>query len=110
MTLLAPFFTEMEHFIDSSRKAVAAGEELSLAGLDERIDALCERVLALSQEERLIYESRLQELLLGLNALGLDMKANMGLPNDIPQHRTASVAYKTADSRDNFGARAPEEE
>lgn len=107
MTAVAPFFSEMEQYIADSRATVAAGKELELAGLDDKIDALCNRILELSQDERMLYESRLQELLGSLNALGNEMRAQ-GDVKEIPQHRKASVAYQTADSRDNFGKRDKE--
>ena len=105
MTQVAPFFSELEKYIEGGRAAIAAGEELSLAGLDDNIDTLCTMIMALSEEERLMYEERLKELLGRLNALGLELKAQMEGVKELPKHRNASVAYQTADSRDNFGVR-----
>lgn len=105
MIAVAPFFTEMENYIATSRATVAAGEELSLIGLDENIGKLCDLIMELSQEEKMLYEDRLRELLESLNALGNEMRVAEGDLKDISTHRNASVAYKTADSRDNFGKR-----
>lgn len=105
MSQVAPFFSEMEKYISDSRSAVAAGKEFELTGLDEKIDKLCALILDLSDEERMMYENRLQDLLASLNALGLEMKEQVEGVKNIPQHRNANVAYRTADSRDNFGKR-----
>jgi hypothetical protein len=105
MTQLAGFFTEMEKYIADSRKTLAEGKDLSLDGMDKRIAELCDKVWELMPEQRTLYEDRLRTLLENLNALGLEMKAQMEGIKDIPQHRRANVAYKTADSRDNFGRR-----
>lgn len=109
MSQVAPFFSEMEHYISESRAAIANGQEVELLGLDEKINRLCEMVEGLSKEEQMMYEDRLQALLEELNALGLDLKAQHESIRNIPLHRNANVAYKTADSRDNFGIRKDEE-
>ncbi|MDX2073554.1 MAG: hypothetical protein SFX19_04215 [Alphaproteobacteria bacterium] len=108
MTEIAPLFTEMEQYIAASRATVAAGEELEMHKLDERIGQLCDMIEALSNDDRRTYESRLQELLSNLNALGNEMREQSGNVAEIPKHRNASVAYQTADSRDNFGKRDKE--
>lgn len=107
MTQVAPFFTEMEKFIADGRATVAAGDELSLLGLDNRIEQLCTIIAALSPEEQMMYEARLQDLLAGLNALGLELKQQFE-GGVIVQHKNAAIAYQTADSRDNFGVREEE--
>lgn len=108
MTTIPAFFSEMERYIADSRKAVAEARDFELVGLDNNIDALCNMILALSQEERLLYETDLQNLLGNLNTLGNEMRDQFGAVQEIPQHRKASVAYQTADSRDNFGNREEE--
>ena len=104
---VTPFFAEMEHFIGECRKMVDEGQEPDMQGLDNKTGTLCEMILALSQDERVLHERRLQELLASLNTLGNEMRIKEGI-KEIPQHRNASVAYKTADSRDNFGKRDEE--
>ncbi len=101
------FFSNMEEYIASSRAAVAAGDDLDMAGLDNAIETLCDMIQTMPAGDQQLYEPRLQDLLMSLNALGQEMKAQAGL-QDIPKHRNASVAYKTADSRDNFGKRDDE--
>lgn len=109
MTQVGPFFAEMEQYISDSRAAVAEGKEFELTALDEKIGRLCDMVLALSPEEQSLYEGRLEELLGGLNALGLELKSQHEDTKNIPMHRQANVAYRTADSRDNFGIRDEDE-
>ncbi len=109
MTTVPAFFTEMERYIEGSRKAVAEAKDFDLTGLDGKIDALCNMILELSQEERILYEVDLQNLLGNLNALGNEMRDQFSNVQEIPQHRKASIAYQTADSRDNFGNRDEEE-
>jgi archaellum component FlaC len=105
MSQVAPFFAEMEQFIEQGRATIAAGQELSLVGLDENIDRLCTLMMELSQEERMMYENRLQDLLGGLNTLGNELREQVSAIQEIPQHRNATIAYQRADSRDNFGIR-----
>jgi len=109
MNDIAPFFTEMEDYIRICRETIAVCEDVQLTGLDDRIDRLCNLVLALSPDERLQYEERLQTLLADLNSLGEEMRAQYVGVTELPKHRNASVAYKTADSRDNFGKRDEKE-
>lgn len=108
---VGPFFNDMEKFISDSRAHIAAGQDVDMAGLDSNIEKLCNMILALSDEEQRLYEDRMRDMLVSLNELGIELKAQMeGDVRDIPMHRAASVAYKTADSRDNFGIRKEDEE
>lgn len=105
---VGPFFKEMETYISESRIAVASGKEIDLHGLNVKIEELCNMILNLSPDDQRLYEDRLQELLSSLNSLGLEMKAQFEVM-DFAAHRQANVAYKTADSRDNFGKRDDED-
>lgn len=105
MTQVAPFFAEMESYIATSRQKIAAGKDIELKGLDEKIEALCNLIISLSPEEQNLYQGRLEDLLGDLNSLGNELKTQMDGFKDLPTHRHANVAYKTADSRDNFGKR-----
>lgn len=107
MSQVTTLFSEMERYISESRSHVADGKDISLQSLDANIEKLCNMVLTLTPEDQEIYEPRLQGLLLNLNALGLEMKEQNSL-HELPMRRNASVAYKTADSRDNFGKRDEE--
>ena len=110
MTQVELFFSEMENYIAESRKVVAQSRELDMRGLDEKIEALCNMILELDKDGQAQYEDRLRNLLGNLNELGNEMRAQVEGIKDIPQHRAASVAYKTADSRDNFGHRPKTDE
>ena len=100
----ATLFAELEEYVASSRAQVEAGADVDLAGLDANIEKLCNLVLSMSPDDQQLYAPRLEDLLHGLNALGLALKAQHDI-TQLPMHRNASVAYKTADSRDNFGRR-----
>lgn len=102
MNPVEPFFTEMQDFIQESRDKLAAGKDIDMLGLDIKVEALCNMVLDLPQPDRVRYEPKLQHLLEGLNALGNELRDKMG---GVSEHKRAHAAYKTADSRDNFGNR-----
>lgn len=110
MNQIAPFFAQLEDYIRNSRVGIAMGEDLDLTGLDQKIGALCDMVFELSKEEQAMYEKRLQDLLSGLNELGLELKTQMETIKELPKHKNASVAYKTADARDNFGKHSKKDE
>jgi len=110
MTQVAAFLVEMEEYIAEARSQVALYQEIDLHALDARIGTMCDMVMELSGDERMQYEERLQKMLAALNDLGNEMKEKMGAPEDLQVHKRASVAYKTADSRDNFGFRKNEDE
>jgi hypothetical protein len=105
MSKITPFFAEMENYISNCRRDIASGKDVDMQGMEIKIEALCNMVWEQSEVERLVYEPRLRSLLENLNELGKDLKEQIDGTRDIPQHRAASVAYKTADSRDNFGKR-----
>ena len=109
MSHVGPFFQEMEEYISESRIAVASGREIDLHGLNLKIESLCNMILDLSPDDQRLYEERLQDLLTNLNTLGVEMKAQFETL-DLLTHRQANIAYKTADSRDNFGKRGDDGE
>lgn len=106
-------FTDISQFVVESRELLKSGAMMELAGLDQRIAALCEQVLKLSQEDRLHYADKLQKLLAELKALGEEMVAQRDHMAEeikaISAHKKANVAYKVSDSRDNFGKRGDDE-
>jgi len=107
-------FDDIAQFIAASRALIDQGAYMALSGLDDQVQALCQEVLQLSQAERLRYADRLQFLLAELQSLGETMALQRDRVGDeireIPQHKKASVAYRTADSRDDFGKRDEEPE
>lgn len=109
MTQVAPFFSKMENYIQGIRNDIVAGKNVEMVALDENIGHLCDMVMKLSEEERMMYEERLHQLLESLNMLGRELKDHFGEGDSIAAHRNATVAYKTADSRDNFGKREEDE-
>lgn len=102
MNPIEPFFSEMEDYIQDSRDKLASGRDIDMLGLDIKVEALCNMVLDMPQPDRVRYEPKLQHLLEGLNALGEELREKMG---GVSEHKRAHAAYKTADSRDNFGQR-----
>ena len=97
-----PLFLELEAYLHKSREQLAKGEDFSLEGLDKKITRLCDCVAALpGQDERLSYAEKLRKLLAELNALGKEIFHQN--TKELPRHQSANVAYKKADSRDNFG-------
>jgi hypothetical protein len=102
-------FLEVEQFIAEGRALLDQGALMELAGLDEQVRILCDRVLQLSQEERLVYADKLQKLLGDLTALGETMAQKRDLIAEeirgLSHHKKASTAYRVADSRDDFGER-----
>ncbi len=100
-------FDEIGQFVKESHALLESGAIMELTGLDERVRTLCDQVLQLTQEERLMYADRLQELLEKLNGLGqalVSERDKLGEEaSQLTQHKKAHVAYRTADARDNYG-------
>ena len=88
-------------FVSDGNAALEAGGVPHLEDLDGHVKSLCETVLRLSQDQRLKYADRLQQLLLDLKALGDAMVARQELLADevryVSAHKKASVAYTTMD-------------
>lgn len=97
---------DVSRFIAESRGLLQSGAILQLAGLDRQVLTLCDAVLRLSQEERVRYADRLQELLGELKCLGDEMVVQRDLIADeirgMPQHKKASVAYRKTDASDGY--------
>ncbi len=97
-------FEEVSDLITESRAMLLSGEMIELAGLDERVNNLCEAILALTEEERTLYADKLQYLMVELQTLGDTLKAGKDKLGeeilDIPSHRKATVAYLTVDASD----------
>jgi hypothetical protein len=94
-------FDDISQFVSESRVLLDQGAMMELAGLDQRVNALCEAVLLLSQEERITYANRLQELFGELKTLGEEMvrqRDSMSeMVRQLSDHKKASVAYRTTD-------------
>lgn len=99
-------FDDIAQFVEQSRELLKSGAMMELAGLDERVLLLCEEVLLLSQEERVQYGDKLQQLLGDLKSLGEEMTAQrdrIGAElNALPQHKKATVAYRVAEESDKY--------
>lgn len=97
-------FKHIETFVVDSRILLGQGASVELAGLDEKVQVLCNQVLQLSQDDRVEYAELLQKLLEELTLLGEDMlKQKDAIANEIrylSSHKKASVAYKVADATD----------
>lgn len=112
MTQLNPekFFDDVSKFIAESRAIIERGDVVQLDGLDEEVARLCEAVLHLSQDERLKYADTLQRLLKDLNLLATELTTQRDTIaaqiHDLSDHRRANVAYKKADSADDFGKKS----
>ncbi len=96
-------FKNIAQFVLDSRTLVEKGAMVELASLDKQVAGLCERVMDLSDEDRVKYAGSLQWLLDELNTLGKDLAVQReALANEIrylSSHKKASVAYKTADAK-----------
>lgn len=106
-------FEDVEQFIAENRAILARGEFVELEGLDGEVKRLCESILQLSQDERVAHSEKLQSLLNELNALANELAAQRdkisGEIHALSQHRQAHVAYKKADSTDEFGSKNKDE-
>jgi hypothetical protein len=88
-------FDKIAQFIAESRTLLDAGAMIELAGLDDQVRVLGNAVLQLSQDERLQYADRLQQLLGDMNSLGDSMKAHRDRLSDeirhLSQHKKAEL-------------------
>lgn len=107
-----PLLAEIKEMIGLSRVYLAANGEFSLKGLDDKVAVLCGVIMALPKEEQPEHVAALEILLADLNSLGQGLSAQgaefFASLKEVKTHRNASVAYKTADSRDNFGKKDAE--
>lgn len=98
-------FDDISKFIADSRAIIAQGDVVKLDDLDGEVKRLCEAVFELSEEERVKYASRMQELLKDLNALGEELTEQRDQVatqlHNMADHRRAHVAYKTADATED---------
>ncbi len=105
MSDLETLFIEAETIIIDSSAKLRIAEDFELAGLEQKIETLCNRVMLESPELQQTLVPRLTTILENLTMLGTGLKQAMGDVPAIPVHKAANVAYKVADSRDNFGKR-----
>jgi len=107
-------FDDIAQFIAESRDILESGAIMELNGLDEQVRSLCDAVLQLSQNERITYADRLQQLLGDLKALGDAMVTQRDeLAEEmrgVPQHKKAHKAYRIVDASDDYGNRDDDEE
>jgi hypothetical protein len=97
-------FKAVSQFIAQSRRELEAGEIVDLTDLDKYVQALCEAILELSQEDRLHYADSLQQLLGDVTALGEELTEKRdvlaGEINQVSRHAKASSAYRIVDAID----------
>ncbi len=96
-------FKNIAQFVLDSRTLIDKGAMVEMAGLDKQVQGLCERVMELSDEDRIKYAGSLQWLLDELNTLGKELTVQReAIANEIrylSSHKKANVAYKTADAK-----------
>jgi len=97
-------FKDIEQFVGDSRKLLQQGAMMELSGLENRVMLLCEEVLLLSQDERLQYSTRLQQLMTDLTALGEEITAQRDTVAEelrqLPNQKKAHAAYKITEAGD----------
>ncbi len=106
MTTFNPdeLFNGIAQFVSDSQALLLEGGMMEIAGLDDRVRELCEAVLELSQEERVRYADRLQQLLGDLNALGEALVVQRDAVSNelqgLSHHRKANTAYRIVEASD----------
>jgi hypothetical protein len=99
-------FNAISQFITDSRESLQKGEVVELTGLEGQVGTLCDAIMRLSDEERAIYATRLQELMTGLQVLGEELVAQRDKVEDemrgLTQVKKANTAYRTAEASDNY--------
>lgn len=116
MTMKSPraekLFDDIAQFIAESHALLDAGAMMELSGLDEQVRTLCDAVLTLSQDERVIYADRLQQLLGDLKALGDALVESRDKIAEelrgVADHKKANKAYRIVDASDDYGNRDDE--
>ncbi len=97
-------FNDIEKFVGDSRAMLKQGTLVELSGLENRILILCEEVAILSQDERLHYAPRLQQLMADLTALGEEITAQRDAVAEeirqLPGHKKAHAAYRVIEATD----------
>lgn len=95
---------QIRSFIAVSKEHVAAGGEVELSGLDDKVKELCEAVLDMSKSEADTYTDALQELSGELNTLKADMervqKEVREQLDGLNLRQKAAKAYKTTEVAD----------
>ena len=96
------------------QQKLSEGFVIDLSGMEREVEELCKAVLELSVQERENYAAGLEQLYQSLSQFGDDLtRARDEIRKQIQtisSHRKANVAYKTADSRDDFGSNASDKE
>lgn len=98
---------QIRSFIAVSKEHVAAGGEVELSGLDEKVKDLCESVLDMPKSEADTYTAALQELAEDLTTLKAEMET---VQRDVRQQldalnlrQKAAKAYTTTEAVDKGG-------
>lgn len=105
-------FDQISAFVADCHSLLKQGMVLEMAGLDVRVQELCDLVLKLTQDERLHYADRLQLLFDDIKKLGDAMLEERDVLlkeiQGLGEHRKASVAYRSTDAMDNYGKKKSE--
>lgn len=92
---------QVSRFVADTHVLLEQGALIEMNQFDQQVRQLCDAVLALSQDDRVLYADRLQALLAELKNLGDAMIAQKDMLareiQQLSQHRKASVAYRTTD-------------
>jgi hypothetical protein len=100
-------FENIEQFVAESHSLLEKGAIMELAGLDEHVRSLCDQVLSMSQDDRILYADKLQKLLGDLKNLGEALAQQRDAVaseiRNMSKHQKANVAYKVADASDDYG-------
>lgn len=98
-------FAEVETTIREGQAKLDERADFDLSGLQHQVESLCNYVTSQPQEIQQSLVPRLSNILQDLTMLGQGLKAEIGEPQKLQNRKAAHVAYKIADSRDNFGKR-----
>ena len=105
MKTIDELFGEVEMMMTRFNAKFHDPMSVDMGGMEQQVASLCDAVAELPKPDQVQYIGKLTTILESLNSLGTRLKEQLAEPAELPKLRSASVAYKTADSRDNFGKR-----
>jgi Na+/phosphate symporter len=101
-TDIETLFSAISEYIANSNALLEKGALLELKGLDDSVQLMCDTLVAMSQDQRVQYADKLQQLQEDLNKLGqtiVTMRDKLG--SEIlgtGEHKRASVAYRKGET------------
>ncbi len=95
-------FSKISDYVVESRRLLEQGALLELKGLDDGVHLMCDALMKMSQDQRIRYAGKLQELQAEMQSLGdtiVAMRDSVGseLLATTP-HKKASVAYRKGET------------